>query len=70
MVAAMDDAEKIAAGLTEAQRTACIEGRVRDCIYNHPIGTKCPVCSDWPFAKGGAAAFVETVRAILERPRS
>ncbi len=55
------DVARIAAGLTEAQRTAVIEGRVRECIYNHPTGTRCPICNDWPFKKGGAAAFVEAV---------
>ncbi len=49
--------------LTDEQRTAAIEGRVRECPYNHPVGTRCPNCSKWPFKKGGAADFVAYARA-------
>jgi hypothetical protein len=59
------DVEKIAEGLTEAQREAVLEGRVRECYVNHPEGTHCPLCRDWPFKKGGAEAFVSAVRAYL-----
>ena len=48
--------------VTQAQREAALEGRVHDCPYNHPIGTRCPNCASWPFKKGGAAAFIEQVR--------
>jgi hypothetical protein len=56
----------IAAKLSPAQRKAILEGRVHDCPYNHPAGTRCPNCSDWPFKKGEAAAFVATMKAHLE----
>lgn len=61
----MTEAERIAAGLSEAQRRAVIEGRVTDCPYNHPTGTKCPNCAQWPFKKGGAAHFVSLIQPIL-----
>lgn len=51
--------------LSEEQRLAIIEGRVHDCPYNHPVGTKCPNCARWPFKKGGAAEFVSTLRAQI-----
>lgn len=57
---------QIASKLTKAQRAAVIEGRIRECLYNHPEGTCCPICSGWPFSKGGAADFVTTDRAALE----
>jgi hypothetical protein len=60
------NAEQIAA-LDQTQREAILEGRVTDCPYNHPKGTRCPNCAKWPFKKGGAAEFVSTVRAILEK---
>ena len=60
------DPRDIAKGLSPAQREAVIEGRVHDCPYNHPVGTRCPNCRDWPFKKGGAEEFVQQVRAILE----
>lgn len=60
------DIEAIVRGLSEAQREACLEGRVHDCPYNHPVGTRCPNCARWPFRKGGASAFVERVRAALQ----
>ena len=60
------DRDRIIAGLSEAQREAAIEGRVAECPYNHPDGTKCPNCSRWPFRKGGAAAFVSAVRQRLQ----
>ncbi len=63
----MQTPEQIAAGLTKAQREAVIDGRVTECPYNHPVGTRCPNCAGWPFRKGGAANFVTTVRAELER---
>ena len=63
------DPHVIAKGLTKAQRDAVIDGRVTDCPYNHPAGTRCPNCSDWPFKKGGAAKFVESVRAALMEAR-
>lgn len=44
--------------LTDEQRQAVLEGRVHDCPYNHPKGTRCPNCAKWPFKKGGAAEFV------------
>lgn len=59
------DLSALAAKLSEAQRAAIIEGRVHDCPYNHPIGTKCPNCADWPFKKGGAAGFVLALRDHL-----
>ena len=61
----MTDVAEIARGLTKAQRRAVIDGGVFDCVYNHPQGTRCPNCTDWPFAKGGAAEFLETMRAHL-----
>ena len=61
----MTDAE-IAAKLTKAQREAIAEGRVHDCPYNHPDGTRCPNCASWPFKKGEAAEFVERIRALLK----
>jgi hypothetical protein len=54
--AAADEARRIADGLTVAQREAVVEGRVQDCPYNHPKGTRCPNCAEWPFKKGGAAS--------------
>jgi hypothetical protein len=57
--------QEIARGLTRAQREAVIDGRVHECRYNHPVGTKCPNCKDWFFSKGGSSAFVTAVRAIL-----
>ena len=62
----MTDPEQIARSLSKAQRFAILEGRVHDCPYNHPDGTKCPNCAGWPFKKGGAADFIATVRAELE----
>ena len=56
----------IAKDLTKAQLEALIDGRVHDCPYNHPAGTRCPNCSKWPFKKGGAAAFCLAVRAHIE----
>ena len=61
----MDDIAKIAAGLSEAQRLAVIEGRITECPYNHPRGTRCPNCTGWPYKKGGAEAFLITVRDYL-----
>ena len=37
----------------------------RECGYNHPVGTRCPACADWPYKKGGAAAYT----AALSAPR-
>ena len=54
-------------GLTAAQKVAVIEGRVTECPYNHPTGTKCPNCARWPFKKGGALEFVTAVRAALSQ---
>ena len=62
----MTDPAQVAARLTKAQREAVMEGRVHDCPYNHPIGTRCPNCSGWPFKKGGAAKFIATTRTILQ----
>lgn len=62
----MTTVAEIAAGLTEKQREAVIEGRVRDCHVNHPQGTRCPNCAGWPFKKGEAASFVATVAAHLK----
>ena len=59
-------AEQIAAGLDQHQREAVLEGRITECPYNHPNGTRCPNCAKWPFAKGGAVEFVSAVRAILK----
>lgn len=61
----MDDIAKIAAGLSDAQREAIIEGRITECPYNHPHGTRCPNCAGWPYKKGGAEAFLITVRDYL-----
>lgn len=63
----MTDAATIARGLTKAQREAAVEGRVAECPYNHPVGTRCPNCSSWPFKKGGSGDFIAAVRAELER---
>ena len=60
-------AQEVAGKLTKAQRRVVLDGRVQDCPYNHPVGTRCPNCSEWPFKKGGAAEFVQTVRAILQK---
>jgi hypothetical protein len=57
---------KIAAGMDDRQKAAVLEGRVHDCPYNHPAGTRCPNCSAWPFKKGGAAEFVQSVAAYLK----
>lgn len=54
--------------ITEAQRTAALEGRVRECYVDHPIGTRCPLCARWPFSKGGAADFVARIRAEATLP--
>ena len=62
----MMNADEIARGLTDAQRRAASEGRVTECPYNHPRGTRCPNCSEWPFKKGGAAAFISAVRKIIQ----
>ena len=61
-----EDVVRVAEGLTKAQREAVIDGRVTECPYNHPVGTRCPNCAGWPFRKGGASAFVERVRAALQ----
>ena len=60
------DIAALADGLTDRQLAAVIEGRVRECYVNHPVGTRCPNCVDWPFKKGGAADFISTLRAHLE----
>jgi len=60
-----NEARDGAVKLTEAQREAVIEGRVHECPYNHPVGTRCPNCARWPFKKGGAAEFVSAVRDIV-----
>lgn len=62
-----EEVQKIAKGLTEVQRQAVLEGRVRECPYKHPQGTRCPHCSGWPFKKGGAKAFVSVVRDYLTK---
>ena len=62
----MTDPHEIAAKLTKAQREAVLEGRVHDCPYNHPRGTRCPNCARWPFKKGGAAEFITAARAVLQ----
>ena len=54
--------DQIIVGLSEVELHAILEGRVHDCPYNHPDGTRCPNCAKWPFKKGGAADFVESVR--------
>ena len=64
------DLEALARSLTEAQRKAVVEGRVQDCPYNHPHGTRCPNCASWPFKKGGAAEFVAQVRDYLKENRT
>ena len=61
-----DEARRVAMGLTKEQREAVMERRVHDCPYSHPIGTRCPNCSTWPFKKGGAAEFIATTRTILQ----
>ena len=58
--------DEIARVLTDAQRRAASEGRVTECPYNHPRGTRCPNCSEWPFKKGGAAAFISAVRQFIQ----
>lgn len=58
---------EIARRLTEAQKEAVMEGRVHDCPYNHPIGSRCPNCASWPFKKGGAVEFVSDLKAHIER---
>ena len=63
----MTDIPTIIAGLTKAQQRAAIDGRIHDCYVNHPVGTRCPNCADWPYKKGGASAFVDAVRAELEK---
>jgi hypothetical protein len=60
-----DDVAKIAA-LTPEQLQAASEGRVGECQYNHPIGTRCPNCAGWPFAKGGSAKFISAIRQHLQ----
>lgn len=65
----MTDPAEIARGLTKAQREAVLEGRVHDCPYNHPKGTRCPNCSRWPFKKGEAADFVLAVRQHIKAIR-
>lgn len=62
----MTDLDKLAKSLTKAQREAVMEGRVTDCPYNHPQGTRCPNCASWPFKKGGDAEFVATMSAHLK----
>ncbi|CAB4120785.1 hypothetical protein UFOVP5_22 [uncultured Caudovirales phage] len=62
-----DDLDKLARGLTEAQRKAILGGRVHDCYVNHPVGTRCPNCVSWPFKKGGAAEFRLALKAHIER---
>lgn len=50
------------------QRNAAVAGRVAECPYRHPEGTRCPNCASWPFAKGGAGDFIaELERAKLPR---
>ena len=66
----MTPAEIAAGRLNADQKQAVIEGRVHDCPYQHPVGTRCPNCAGWPFKKGGAAAFVAETRAILEKENS
>ncbi len=61
------EAERVAMGLSPAQREAVGDGRVTECPYNHPTGTKCPNCARWPFKKGGALGFVTAVRAALSQ---
>ncbi len=63
----MTSTATIIAGLTKAQQRAAIDGRIHDCYVNHPVGTRCPNCADWPYKKGGASAFVDAVRAELEK---
>lgn len=60
-----DDIVKIADGLSAKQREAIIEGRITECPYNHPHGTRCPNCARWPYKKGGAEAFLTTARDYL-----
>jgi len=61
-------AEEIVAGMSEDEKSALLKGRAVyiECRYRHPTGTKCPNCSTWPYKKGGAAEFMNAVRAILE----
>jgi hypothetical protein len=40
----------------------------RECPYVHPVGSRCPNCQTWPYAKGGAAAF--NARSSDHGPRS
>jgi len=61
-----DTPDEIARGLDEWRNTKKHEGRVTECPYNHPRGTRCPNCSEWPFKKGGAAAFISAVRQIIQ----
>lgn len=64
------DIDRIVARLTKAQREAALEGRVHDCLYDHEPGTRCPNCASWPYKKGGAAEFVDAVRAALNERTS
>ena len=63
----MTDVAEIARSLTKAQRDAVMAGRAKECRYNHPEGTRCPNCAGWPYAKGGALEFIDTMRAILTK---
>lgn len=61
----MDDIAKIADGLSDREQLAVIEGRITECPYNHPHGTRCPNCNGWPYKKGDAEAFLTAVRDYL-----
>jgi hypothetical protein len=62
----MTDLAKFAQSLTAAQRVRFMEGRVVDCPYDHPDGTRCPSCAKWPYVKGEAADFAANVRSYLK----
>lgn len=62
----MDDVSQKFLEMDERQKKAVVENRIHDCPYNHPTGTRCPNCADWPYRKGGAENFVIAVRRYLE----
>ncbi len=45
-------------------RDGLVERVARECTYHHPVGTRCPICQHWPYAKGGAAEYNEALRAF------
>jgi hypothetical protein len=77
MVAAMDDAEKIAAGLTEAQRRAMLSahwiypgGQPAICVVAFTDPWPAPVAQFFTLATDRLTPLGLAVKAILERPRT